>query len=379
MQRRDFLKLLSTIPLFSATKVFSLEHSPKRKYLILIELKGGNDGLNTVIPYNDNLYYENRPTLQIPSNQVLKLNSEIGLNPALTHLHKLYKENDLSIIQNVGYANPNKSHFTSLDIWETASENKGANGWLYDLFKRNQSDHLIDAMVFSGSTGLFEGSNPNFLKVKNIRQFVKHSRKLKTPDYLSSDPAQAHLLNSINKIHKVASRLEDEVDLDEMHNIKKGKISLSDQLIQASFLMQHNVDIPIFKVAIKGFDTHSNQENEHKNKLTELNDALAIFTQELKSNNLWDDTLIMTYSEFGRRIKENGSKGTDHGEASCMFCMGGKVKGGIYGDTPDLKNHHDNNLVSMIDFREVYSELEKKWLKPDNKVVQEKPLNFLRS
>jgi uncharacterized protein (DUF1501 family) len=379
MQRRDFLKLLSTIPLFSATKVFSLEHSPKRKYWILIELKGGNDGLNTVIPYNDNLYYENRPTLQIPLNQVLKINYELGLNPALTHLQKLYKENDLSIIQNVGYANPNKSHFTSLDIWETASENKGANGWLYELFKRNQSDHLIDAMVFSGSTGLFEGSNPNFLKVKNIRQFVKHSRKLKIPDYLSSDPAQAHLLNSINKIHKVASRLEDEVDLDEMQNIKKGKISLSDQLMQASFLMQHNVDIPIFKVAIKGFDTHSNQENEHKDKLTELNDALAKFTQELKSNNLWDDTLIMTYSEFGRRIKENGSKGTDHGEASCMFCMGGKVKGGIYGDTPDLKNHHDDNLVSMIDFREVYSELEKKWLKSDNKVVQEKPLNFLRS
>ena len=379
MQRRDFLKLLSTIPLFSATKVFSIEHSPKRKYWILIELKGGNDGLNTVIPYNDNLYYENRPTLQIPSNQVLKINSELGLNPALGHLQKLYKENDLSIIQNVGYANPNKSHFTSLDIWETASENKGANGWLYELFKHNKSDHLIDAMVFSGSTGLFEGSNPNFLKVKNIRQFVKHSRKLKIPDYLSSDPAQVHLLSSINKIHKVASRLEDEVDLDEMQNIKKGKISLSDQLMQASFLMQHNVDIPIFKVAIKGFDTHSNQENEHKNKLTELNDALAIFTQELKSNNLWDDTLIMTYSEFGRRIKENGSKGTDHGEASCMFCMGGKVKSGIYGGTPDLKNHHDDNLVSMIDFREVYSEIEKKWLKSDNKVVQEKPLNFLRS
>jgi len=189
MQRRDFLKLLSAVPLLGATKAFSLEHSPKRKYLILIELKGGNDGLNTVIPYNDNLYYENRPTLQIPSNQVLKINSELGLNPALGHLQKLYKDKDLSIIQNVGYANPNKSHFTSLDIWETASESKGANGWLYELFKYNQSDHLIDAMVFSGSTGLFEGENPNFLKVKNIRKFVKHSSKLKTPDYLSSDTA----------------------------------------------------------------------------------------------------------------------------------------------------------------------------------------------
>ena len=377
MQRREFLKLLSAIPLLGTTKAFSLEHDPKRKYLILIELKGGNDGLNTVIPYNDNLNYENRPTLQIPSNQVLKINSELGLNPALGHLQKLYNDNDLSIIQNIGYSNPNKSHFTSLDIWETASETKGANGWLYELFKHNQSDHLIDAMVFSGSTGLFEGENPNFLKVKNIRKFVKHSSKLKTPDYLSSDPAQAHLLNSINKIHKVASTLEYEVDLDEMQSIKKGKISLSDQLMQANFLMQHNVDIPIFKVAINGFDTHSNQENEHKDKLIGLNSALAKFTQELKSKGLWDDSLIMTYSEFGRRIKENGSKGTDHGEASCMFCMGGKVKGGIYGESPDLSNHHDDNLISKIDFREVYAELEKNWLKPDNKIIQAQPLSFL--
>jgi uncharacterized protein (DUF1501 family) len=147
--------------------------------------------------------------------------------------------------------------------------------------------------------------------------------------------------------------------------------------MQASFLMQNNVDIPIFKVAINKFDTHADQQNMHKDKLTELNNALAEFTQELKSNNLWDDALIMTYSEFGRRIKENGSKGTDHGEASCMFCMGGKVKGGIYGDTPDLSNHHDDNLVSKIDFREVYAALEKNWFKAHNKIIESRPLNFL--
>ena len=119
MQRRGFLKLLSAIPLLGTAKAFSLEHNLKRKYLVLIELKGGNDGLNTVIPYNDNLYYENRPTLQIPLNQVLKINSELGLNPALDHLQKLYKDNDLSIIQNVGYNNPNKSHFTSFRYFFT--------------------------------------------------------------------------------------------------------------------------------------------------------------------------------------------------------------------------------------------------------------------
>jgi uncharacterized protein (DUF1501 family) len=289
----------------------------------------------------------------------------------------MYQDNDLSIIQNVGYSNPNKSHFTSLDIWETASRDKGANGWLYELFKHNKSKNMIDAMVFSGSTGLFEGPNPNFLKVKNLRKFIRRSKKLKIPDNLSSDPTQVHLLNSIKMIKMVASRLKDKVDFDEMIDIKKGKISLSDQLMQVSTLIESNVAIPVFKVAIDEFDTHTNQENTHKKKLTELNDSLAQFTQSLKSQGLWNNALIVTYSEFGRRIRENGSRGTDHGEASCMFCMGGKVKGGIYGENPNLLNHHNDNIVSNIDFREVYAALEQNWFRVDNKTVQNNPLGFL--
>jgi len=377
MQRREFLKLLSVFPFLSAPKAFSLEYNFKRKYLILIELKGGNDGLNTVIPYKDDLYYENRPTLHIPPDEVLKVNSDLGFNPVLTHLKEMYQDKDLSIIQNVGYSNPNKSHFTSLSIWETASKDKSANGWLYELFKHNQSKNMIDAMVFSGSTGLFEGPNPNFLKVKNLRKFIKRSKKLKIPGYLSSDPTQVHLLNSIKIIKKVASRLENEVDFDEMEDIEKGKISLADQLMQVNTLIQSNVAIPVFKLAIDEFDTHANQENTHKKKLTELNDSLAQFTQNLKSQGLWDNALIVTYSEFGRRIRENGSNGTDHGEASCIFCMGGKVKGGIYGENPNLLNHHNDNLISKIDFREVYATLEKNWFKVDNQIVQNNPLGFL--
>ena len=262
-------------------------------------------------------------------------------------------------------------------IWETASKDKSANGWLYELFKHNQSENMIDAMVFSGSTGLFKGPNPNFLKVKNLRKFIKRSKKLKIPGYLSSDPTQVHLLNSIKIIKKVASRLENEVDFDEMEDIEKGKISLADQLMQVNTLIQSNVAIPVFKLAIDEFDTHANQENTHKKKLTELNDSLAQFTQNLKSQGLWDNALIVTYSEFGRRIRENGSNGTDHGEASCIFCMGGKVKGGIYGENPNLLNHHNDNLISKIDFREVYATLEKNWFKVDNQIVQNNPLGFL--
>ena len=377
MQRREFLKLLSTLPFLNTFNAFSIEAPSKRKYLVLMELKGGNDGLNTVVPYKNKLYYENRPSLQISPDDVLEINSELGFNPALSELQQIYQNNDLSIIQNIGYSNPNKSHFTSLDIWERASYNKNANGWLYELFKNNRSNHLIDAMVFSGSTGLFEGPNPNFLKVNNLRRFVKRARKLKVPTDLSSNPMQTHLLNSIKMIKKVSSRLESEVDFDEMEDIKEGKIGLSDQLLQVNTLIESNVDIPIFKVSIGGLDTHSNQLDTHKKILTELDDSLGEFTKKLKSQGFWNNVLILTYSEFGRRISENGSKGTDHGEASCMFCMGGKVKGGLYGEAPDLLNNHDGNLVSKIDFKEVYAALEKKWFQVNNNVVKDTPLEFL--
>jgi len=376
MQRRDFLKLLSVFPFLNPSNALSIESNTKRKYLILIELKGGNDGLNTVIPYKDPLYYENRPTLQIPVDKVLKINSELGLNPALPALKKLYQDDDLSIIQNVGYNSPNKSHFTSLDIWESASRDKEANGWLYELFKKNPSNNLIDAMVFSGSTGLFEGSSPNFLKVKNLNNFLKRSKSLKIPNYLLSDPTQKHLLDSIKLIKKVALRLENELNLDEIKHIKKERVGISDQLMQVSSLMQSNVSIPVFKVSINNFDTHANQSDIHKKNLTELNNSLDKFIKNLKFNGLWNDALIMTYSEFGRRILENGSKGTDHGEASCMFCMGGKVKGGIHGKLPDLLNNN-GNVATKIDFKEVYATLQNEWFKVDKRFIKNTPLNFL--
>jgi len=378
MNRRNFLKLLSIAPFLNTIPNLHAEIL-KRNYLVLIELKGGNDGLNTVIPYRNELYYENRPTLQISPDEVLEINSELGLNPVLSNLHDIYTDNNLSIIQNIGYSNPNKSHFRSLDIWERASEDKNANGWLYELFKNNRSSHLIDGIVFSGSTGLFEGPNPNFLKVKNLHKFVKRAGKLDIPTDLSSDPIQMHLLNSKKMIKKVASNLEDIVNFDGLNGIRGGQIGLNDQLFQVFKLIESNVDIPVFKVAIKGLDTHADQYYTHQEILSDLDNSLGEFISDLKNYDLWDNALILSYSEFGRRISENGSKGTDHGEASCMFCMGGKVKGGIYGEVPDLLNTHDGNLISKIDFKEVYATLENKWFQVNSNVVKDAPLEFLVS
>jgi uncharacterized protein (DUF1501 family) len=185
MKRRDFIKTVAYSSMLSPGLSWSKQKS-KNKYLILIELKGGNDGLNTVVPYNDKLYYSKRPGINIPTDKVIKLDRQIGLHPSLTSLADLYKQGELSIIQNVGYPKPNKSHFTSIDIWERASRNKRSNGWLYELFDKNNTARLIDSIVFSGSTGLFRGPKSNFIKIKTISSFIKEAKLLENETTISN-------------------------------------------------------------------------------------------------------------------------------------------------------------------------------------------------
>jgi len=375
MNRRKFIQLMSLAPFCNVKSVWSKEDL-KNKYLVLIELKGGNDGLNTVVPYANDIYYESRPTIRIEEGQVLKLDSEMGLNPTLQSMHNLYQSEDLAIIQNVGYPKPNKSHFTSIDIWEKGSKDKNANGWLYDQFRHSSNNHLIDAIVFSGSSGLFEGEKSNFLKINNIQSFIKQAKYLNTSMGQPSNQAQNHLLTSKKLIKKVIDNLDDNlVSIDYELSLNNGK--LEKQLKQAASLIKSNIDIPVLKTSIGGFDTHANQYDKHQELLTELDVSIKGFTSFLKLNNLWKDTLILTYSEFGRRLIENGNNGTDHGEASCMFCLGGAVNGGIYGSSPDLINVHNNNLIYKTDFREVYDTISSKWLNVNKKLLNNQSMNFI--
>jgi uncharacterized protein (DUF1501 family) len=373
MKRRDFIKTVAYSSVLSSGLSWSKQKT-KNKYLVLIELKGGNDGLNTVIPYNDELYYSKRPNINIPKDKVITLDQNIGLHPALNSFSELYKQGELSIIQNVGYPKPNKSHFASIDIWERASRSKRSNGWLYELFDKNSTDRLIDSIVFSGSTGLFRGPKSNYIKTKTISSFIKEAKLLSNRATIgdAKNKNQQYLANSNNLIKKVAK---------ELSNQKWGSLAnktpLDRQLSQVYELISANIDIPVFKVAIGGFDTHADQPDAHYELLNELNNSVSSITKSLKANNLWNNTLIMTYSEFGRRISENGNNGTDHGEASCMFCTGGKVNGGTFGGELNLSNTHKDNLIYKVDYRDVYATLERKWFSVENTTLPNPSLNYI--
>lgn len=372
MNRREFIKFAGLLP-FAMTPYIRAKASSDKKYLVLIELKGGNDGLNTVIPFNDDKYYKIRPNIHIKKNKVIKLNDSIGLNPELKGLKKIFDEGNLAILQNVGYKKVNLSHFTSLDIWERGSYDKLDNrGWLYKIFRENNKKFLTDGVVFRGSSGLLNGDKPEFLKMGKLQGFIKNGSKIKpeknTEKIKKFNSLQRHLYESQKLTLKVASKFKDVIDADSIGKVDKK--NLKDQMRQAVEIINSGVDIPVIKLGLNNFDTHANQPNVHKKLLAQVNQAVQTLKNGI-SDEQWRNTLLVTYSEFGRRADENGSKGTDHGEASCMFCMGGSVKGGIIGDSPDLSNMHDNNLVFKTDFRDVYATIENKWFGYDKKIFTE--------
>ena len=372
MKRRDFIKISSIVP-FGFNPFLKVNASAYQKYLVLIELKGGNDGLNTVIPYNDDKYYKIRPNIHINKNKVIKLNDSIGLNPELKSLKSTFDEGNLAILQNVGYKKVNLSHFTSLDIWERGSYDKLDNrGWLYKIFRENNKKFLTDGVVFRGSSGLLNGDKPEFLKIGKLQGFIKKGSQV-SPEKSNEkirkfNSLQRHLYESQKLTLKVASKFKDVIDADSIGKVDKK--NLKDQMRQAVEIINSGVDIPVIKLALQGFDTHANQSETHRELLAQVNQAVQVLKNRI-SKEQWNNTLLVTYSEFGRRTDENGSKGTDHGEASCMFCMGGSVRGGVIGDNPDLANLNKNNLIYKTDYRDVYATIENKWFGYDRKIFSE--------
>ncbi|MDP6103840.1 MAG: DUF1501 domain-containing protein [Gammaproteobacteria bacterium] len=377
MERRSFIKAAAYTSILSS-KISWSQQERKNKYLVLIELKGGNDGLNTVIPYSDKLYYSKRPKINIPPKDVIKINSKIGLHPSLNYFAELYQNNEISIIQNVGYHKPNKSHFASIDIWERASRDIRSNGWLYELFRINNPDRLIDSIVFSGSTGFFKGPKSNYIKINSISSFIKEAKliDITSTNFNATNENQQYLLDSNRLINKVSTELENKIGQTKWKSMAN-KTPLDRQLTQVSQLMNANIKIPVFKVSIGGFDTHADQGEVHHELLNELDNAVSSFSKYIKKQGLWDNTIVLTYSEFGRRIAENGNNGTDHGEASCMFCIGGNVKGGVFGGKVDLQSTHKDNLIYKVDFKEVYSTLEKKWFKAKHPTLSNTTIDFI--
>jgi uncharacterized protein (DUF1501 family) len=320
----------------------------------LIELKGGNDGLNTLVPFGDPKYYELRPKIGLPRDQVIQLTDQVGLHPALTPLKALWDSNELAVLQGVGYPAPNLSHFRSIEIWDTASRSDETlqQGWLTRaLPKAAASDEFAADGVLIGNTelGPFVGG-ARAVTLANPAQFANQAR-IAQDNRRVLPGALGHVAKVESDIVHAAARLAAPLTLKTTfpNNGFGNTVRAAAQVLATGA-------VPVVRLTLNGFDTHQNQLGTHAALLTQLAEGLMALRSAMQELNVWGDTLLLTYSEFGRRPRENASMGTDHGTASVHFAIGGEVRGGLLGTSPALSQlDGTGNLAYSIDFRSVYA------------------------
>jgi uncharacterized protein (DUF1501 family) len=361
------------------------------KSLVVIQWSGGNDGLNTLVPFQNDLYYKNRPSIAIQKNKVLKLNDELGFNPIMPEMRELYDQGLLSIINNVGYPNPDRSHFRSMDIWHTASDSNEylTTGWLGRYLDKYANEKMAyNALEVDDTLSLalkgkynngFAASNPERLKNAANRKF--HKAIVQHHHEHDHDENVAYLYKTLIDTQDSANYLHKQSKI-YTTKVKYPKSAIAKELKLIADLIISGTNTEIYYANMGGFDTHANQKSQQERRLKEYSQAVAAFIKDLKQNDKLDDTLVMTFSEFGRRVKQNASRGTDHGAANNVYLMGGKLKkAGIYNEAPNLGDLDKGDLIYSIDFRQIYATILKNWLGVKSKPVlggqQFKTLDFI--
>lgn len=399
IKRRSFLQVgsLATASLFVPKFLKAFEGSamvpPGNKVVVILQLSGGNDGLNTVIPVRNDIYYRSRPRLGIAREKALRLNDEAGLHPMLTAFADAYNDGSLGILNNVGYPNPDRSHFRSMDIWHTASQSNEYwnTGWLGRYLdaqcsgcaKPTQALEIDDvlslalkgeeskALAFKDPRRLFGTSNERFFKEVSKHHTADHHHDEQPVEYLYKTMAET--LSSADYIYK-QSRLHPTGA--EYPNTELGK-----NLKTIASLIYSEINTKVYYVSLGSFDTHINQEMQQQRLFKEMNDAVAAFIKDLKKNNRFNDVLFFTFSEFGRRVAQNASSGTDHGTANNMFFLSGGLKDkGLLNALPDLSDLDEGDLKYNVDFKNVYATILNKWLGADDQKIlggKYKPLQFI--
>lgn len=379
--RREFLKssfagasLVATgasLPGFLARTARAAPASPGERVLVILQLSGGNDGLNTVVPYADDAYHRLRPTLRITADRALKLDDRLGLHPELRGLKQLFDDGRLGVLTNVGYPNPDRSHFRSMDIWHTASEKPelSRDGWL-----GRWADQCGKPGAAPAALNLDDAALPLALKstrqptpsIASIDAFRLEHDDAPLRDAIAAprDPAADDLLF----VQRVAlascdtARRVEQVLAGSAAREGYPAYGLARRLSQIARLIQADFGPRVYYTSLGGFDTHARQTLAHGPLLRELGDSLAAFMDDLRRARLDDRVLVMTFSEFGRRLAENASQGTDHGAAAPMFLAGAGSRGGVVGAAPDLSNLIDGDVRHALDFRSVYAAVLERWL-----------------
>lgn len=362
MRRRDFLQATLGAGLLCWLPRTAQAAANYKNTLILVELKGGNDGLNTVIPYADPQYAALRPRLAIPRDQVLQLDETTGLHPSLAPLMPLWKAGELAVVRGVGYPSPNLSHFRSIEIWDTASRSSEflQDGWLARAFAQAPvpAAFAADAVVVgSPELGPFAGKGTRTIALANTEQFLQQA-KLAVPAGQAQNASLNHILRVEQDILQAAGGLA----ANQTFRTAFPQTGFGNAIRTAAQVLASKSGVAAVKVSLNGFDTHSGQAATHARLLKDLADGLAALKAVMIELGRWDSTLVATYAEFGRRPRENGSAGTDHGTASSHFVLGGRAKGGLLGPAPALNRLDGNgNLSFAVDFRDVYATVLERW------------------
>jgi uncharacterized protein (DUF1501 family) len=343
--------------------------------LVVLELAGGNDGLNTVVPFEDALYYKNRRRLGLPKDKVQKLSDQVGLHPNMGPMAELFKAGELAIVQGVGYPKPDRSHFRSMEIWHTASTEASAptTGWIgrcLDASEPTGDDHPPRGMSLTGSLPqAFQAEKmvlPVVAQLESFNQEVDASAQSgKLRRRLSTGPDAAGPLGFLRRqsdtVYRTADRLKSATEKYKA-GVEYPGGQISDQLKRAAQIIAGRMGVRVLFASQDGYDTHANQLETHATLLANLSNALAAFRKDLAAQGVADQVVVMAFSEFGRRVDENASAGTDHGAASNLFLLGSRVNGGLFGKYPSLANLGEGDLVYNTDFRSVYATLLDRWL-----------------
>ena len=365
--------LISWMAMLAANPKLSWASEISNKYLILVELKGANDGINTLAPYETDNYKKYRPNLHLKKNEIINIGQSplvgsVGLMNSMSSLDEAIGD-DLAMIQGVGYPDQNRSHFKSIAIWETGGDGQNSRtaGWLTKTLENMYPNDEIVAHGASleGSLGLFARGKGTYISMARLNQLAG----------LNASNSQASANTLINKIIKKKADVSNASQLvsKKLSHFPASKLpnrmpygDFSAQLIDVLRVIGSETAIPVMHVQHGSFDTHDGQKWQHPRLLAELANGLSAFRKNLIKMDRWRDVLVVTYSEFGRRVAENGAEGTDHGTASVQFVMGGRVKAGLYGEYPSLDKLEDGDLVHTMDYRAVYDRVCSNWLNQKN-------------
>jgi len=395
MKRKDFLKYSSLasgaflIPSFlKPLEALAFEQISGHKNLVIIQLSGGNDGVNTIVPFGMDAYYQNRKSIAIPDKDIIKLTDLQGLNPNMAALREIYDQGNMGILNSVGYPNPDRSHFRSMDIWQTGSDSDQylSTGWIGRYLDSNcqQCSNPHNAIEVDDTLSVaMKGQSIKGVAVQNPQQLYDNTRD---PFFKRTLGDHKEMLDEDNLGYLYKTMIE--TSSSAQYILNKSKTyqnnasypdgAFANQLKTVAKFINSGLNTRVYYVSLSGFDTHTNQVNQQGRLLKQYSEGMSAFIKDVSAAGNFDDTLVFTFSEFGRRIEQNASGGTDHGTANNIFLFGGKLKQqGIINAAPDLENLDHGDLKYQVDFRQVYATILDKWLQVNHAVVLNKSFSAL--